>query len=171
MDHHPLKRAMIIRIGFAAGLLLTAGCGPRDEASNAATTEVAEKAPARPSREETDRYIRQSAAEWANVVVTGDVSPLERIIADDYVGVSSRGEVRDKAKLLEPFEPGDFTASSLDYVNIRHFGDTAIAQGAETVKRRDGGPDLRLIWTDVWMWRDGQWQIVASQDSIRPPAR
>lgn len=32
----------------------------------------------------------------------------------------------------------------------------------------DGAPDLRLIWTDVWMWRDGKWQIVASQDSEVP---
>jgi hypothetical protein len=127
--------------------------------------------PSLPSREETERTIREGAAQWANVAVTGDMEPLKRIIADDYVGVSSRGEVRNKAKLLEPFKPGDFTSSKIDYVNIRHFGDTAIAQGAETLKRRDGAADLRLIWTDVWMFRDGKWQIVASQDSVRPPAR
>jgi ketosteroid isomerase-like protein len=163
----------MMRTVALAGLLLAAGCGSQEagQGSNQAATEAARKGPQRPSREETERYIRRSAAEWADVVVTGDVAPLRRFIADDYVGVSSRGEVRDKAKILEPFKAGDFTASSLDYVNIRHFGDTVIAQGAETVKRRGGGPDLRLIWTDVWLWRDGQWQIVASQDSVRPPAR
>ncbi len=61
-----------------------------------------------------------------------------------------------------------FVSSKLDYVNYRHFGDTVLAQGAESLQRRDGGPDHRLIWTDVWMWRDGKWQIVASQDSVRP---
>jgi hypothetical protein len=41
-------------------------------------------------------------------------------------------------------------------------------QGRESVQRKDGGPDLTLIWTDVWMWRDGKWHIVASQDSVVP---
>jgi len=161
---------MKLRITIAACLLLAGGCDRQDVGQPADVSNQAEAVPGRPSQAETERYIRQSAAEWANVVVTGDLSPLERIIADDYVGVSSRGEVRDKARLMAPFKPGDFSASRLDYVNIRHFGDTAIAQGAETVTRRDGGADLRLIWTDVWMFRDGKWQIVASQDSVRPPA-
>ncbi len=163
---------MKLRTVIAGSLLLVGGCDRQaEEAQPANGSSQAEAVPGLPSQEETERIIRQGSAEWANVAVTGDMSPLERIIADDYVGVSSRGEVRDKAKLMEPFKPGDFSASSLDYVNIRHFADTAIAQGAETLKRRDGGPDLRLIWTDVWMFRDGKWQIVASQDSVRPPAR
>jgi hypothetical protein len=43
-----------------------------------------------------------------------------------------------------------------------------LAQGQEAVHRKDGGPDLSLIWTDVRMWRDGKRQIVASQDNVLP---
>ena len=66
------------------------------------------------------------------------------------------------------YEPhsGKYVSSKLEYVNYRHFGDTVLAQGQESVQRKDGKPDLRLIWTDVWLWRNGKWQIVASQDSV-----
>jgi hypothetical protein len=126
-----------------------------------------------PPRQETEALIRRSAEEWAAVAVTGNPAPLARILADDYSGVSSDGQLRTKARQLAPPPPGPppFTASKVETIDFRHFGPTVIAQGAETLTRRDGGPDARLIWTDVWMFRDGRWQVVASQDSVRPPAQ
>ena len=127
----------------------------------------------RPSDAESEAYMRKAEEDWANLAVKANPGLMERILADDYVGVSSENEVRDKAKYLKDAAAekysGKFTSSKLDYVNYRHFGDTVLAQGAESVKRADGSPDLKLIWTDVWMWRDGKWQVVASQDNVVPP--
>ena len=120
-----------------------------------------------PSRSETESYIRRSAEQWA----ASDAAAMATFLADDYEGVASNGEVRNKARQLElAGRPSPYTRSRVDYVNFRHIGSTVIAQGAETLTRGDGGPDLRLIWTDIWMFRDGRWQVVASQDSVRPPA-
>ena len=96
---------------------------------------------------------------------------MERILADDYSGVSSKGDIRTKAdQIKDQAEPltGTYVSSKLDYVHYRHFGDTVIAQGQESLKRADSKPDLQLIWNDIWMFRDGKWQIVASQDSVLP---
>ena len=161
--HH--VQLLILGAIAAAG----AGCAPESSEAPAAAPQAAQQA-ALPSRAETEAYIRRSAEEWANVAVTGDPSPLRRILADDYVGVASDGHVRDKARQLQrpPPGPSPFTSSTVDYVNVRHFGPTVIAQGAETLKPRSGGPDVHPVWTDVWMFRDGRWQVVASQDSARP---
>jgi hypothetical protein len=119
-----------------------------------------------PSRSETESYIRRSAEQWA----ASDLAAMETFLADDYEGVASSGEVRNKARQLElAAQPSPYAASRVDYVNFRHIGNVVIAQGAETLTRRDGGPDRRLIWTDIWMFRNGRWQVVTSQDSIRPP--
>jgi hypothetical protein len=92
---------------------------------------------------------------------------MATFLADDYQGVAPTGEVRNKARQLElAAGPSPYAQSRVDYVNLRHFGSTVLAQGAETHTRKDGGPDLRLIWTDVWVFKDGQWQVVASQDSV-----
>jgi len=120
-----------------------------------------------PNPSETESYIRRSSEQWA----AGDTAAMAIFIADDYEGVASTGEVRNKARQLElAARPSPYSGSRVDYVNFRHIGNTVIAQGAETHSRRDGGPDLRLIWIDIWMFRNGRWQVVASQDSVRPPA-
>jgi hypothetical protein len=150
----------------AALTLALAGCSAQPSADQQAAT-TAE----RPSDAESDVYMRKAEADWADLAVRNNPGLTERILADDYVGVNSDTVVRDKAKMVEGANEkpsGTFVTSKLDYVNYRHFGDTVLAQGQESLQRKDGGPDLSLIWTDVWMWHDGKWQVVASQDSVLP---
>ena len=151
----------------AAAIMLTGCSGQQDPAEQNIQSATAP----RPSKAESEAYMRKAEEDWAALAVRKVPGLMERIMADDYVGVSSKGDVRDKAKQVEVANAGPdgkLVSSKVDYVNYRHFGDTVIAQGAESLKRKDGRPDVRLIWTDVWMWRDGKWQIVASQDSLLP---
>ena len=118
------------------------------------------------SKADVEAYIRACEAEWAAVAVTGDPTPTASFIADDYEGVSSKSEVRGRAKLMQPFKPDpNLVSDTLDYVRIRFPIPTlAIAQGGETAVDKNGNKDS-LIWTDVWLLRNGRWQIVTSQDS------
>ena len=158
-----MKSAVIL----AGAALALGACTQQASSSNQQAATAAQ----RPSDAESDAYMRKAEADWAEVAARPMPGLLERILADDYVGVNSDNVVRDKAKMLaQAAEPrsGNYVSSTLEYVHYRHFGDTVLAQGQEAVHRKDGGPDLRLIWTDVWMWRDGKWQIVASQDNVLP---
>jgi hypothetical protein len=122
-----------------------------------------------PPKAESEAYMRKAEEDWAQVFVKDNPELFNRILADDFVGVFSDGVVRNKAQTI-PHEKPDpaFVSAKLDYVNYRHFGDMVVAQGVESAQRRDGAPDLRLIWTDVWRYRDGRWQIVASHVSRLP---
>ena len=154
-------------VTMAGAALVLGACSNQPAAQNNAAAAAAQ----RPSDAESDAYMRQAEEDWAALAVRPIPGLLERIIADDYVGVNSDTVVRDKAKMIAlAAEPpsGKYVSSKLDYVHYRHFGDTVLAQGGESLQRKDGGPDYSLIWTDVWMWRDGKWQIVASQDSVLP---
>jgi len=57
-------------------------------------------------------------------------------------------------------------------VKVRFFGDSiAIAYGAESRigKTKEGTEAKRCqVWTDTWLKRNGQWQIVAAQDTVIP---
>jgi hypothetical protein len=149
-------------LGGMLGLLLVA-CSPMQPSGGiGAQTHMS-----LPSRSVTESYIRRSSEQWA----ASDTAAMAIFLADDYEGVAPSGEVRNKARQLElAARPSPYSASRVDYVSFRHVGNTVIARGAETHTRRDGGPDLRLIWIDIWMFRDGRWQVVASQDAVRPPA-
>ena len=149
-----------------AGALALAGCSAQSPTNNQPAA-----AAQRPSDAESEATMRKAEADWADLAVKNNPGLTERILADDYVGVNSDTVVRDKTKMAELANAkpsGKFVSSKLDYVHYRHFGDTVIAQGQESLQGKDGGPGYSLIWTDVWMWRDGKWQVVASRDSVLP---
>jgi ketosteroid isomerase-like protein len=114
-------------------------------------------------------YIRQAESDWAESVVSNDVSVLERILADDFVGVDIDGSHYSKADAIKDFRthPSEFASNHLNEVEIRFYGDTAVAQGNESWKKKDGTPG-KFVWTDTWIKRAGKWQIVAAEDLVPP---
>jgi hypothetical protein len=153
-------------IGFAP--LALAACSPQGGGTATANQSATAQ---RPSDKESEAYMWKAEEDWAAQAVRPVPGLMERILADDYSGVASEGDVRTKADQIKAAaEPrtGTYVSTKLEYVHYRHFGDTVIAQGQESLKRADGKPDLKLIWHDIWMFRDGKWQIVASQDSVLP---
>ena len=46
---------------------------------------------AQKDQKETERYILDSERQWAESVATGDTSAIERILADDFIGVDPKG--------------------------------------------------------------------------------
>ena len=121
------------------------------------------------NQKEAERYITESEKQWAESVASGDKSVVERILADDFVGVDPKGRLYDKAKMVsETAEaPKYFVSNHLNEVKIRFYGYTAIAQGNESWERKSGERG-RFAWTDTWLRRNGRWQIVAAEDLIAP---
>ena len=114
--------------------------------------------------------------QWAESVTSGDTSIVERILAEDFVGVDPEGGFYDKAKMISmtPDGPKDFVSNHANAVGVRFYGNTAVAQGDETWERRHAEPRRgRFVWTDTWVKRNGKWQIVAAEDVIvpEPPAK
>jgi ketosteroid isomerase-like protein len=119
------------------------------------------------SQHDAERYIIESERQWAESVASGDSSVVERILADDFVGVDPEGRLYDKAKMISmtPDGPKLFASNHANAVKVRFYGDAAVAQGDETWERRNGERG-RFVWTDTWVRRNGKWQIVAAEDLI-----
>lgn len=120
---------------------------------------------------DVEQYIVQSENQWAESVATGDTTTIERILADDFVGVDPKGRFYDKSKMVSETRdaPKYFLSNRVNRVTVRFYGDTAVAQGDETWERRSGEPRRgRFVWTDTWVKRKGKWQIVAAEDLIAP---
>lgn len=79
-----------------------------------------------PDRIEAEAYIREGAKQWADSVATGDTSALERILADDFVGVDPQGNFYDKATMLANTRqaPKYFASNKIGKVTVRFFGAT-----------------------------------------------
>lgn len=151
-------RALGLRAGWFLLLLALASC-----------TDMSKSAVERRAKAESE--IRQMEREWADTAVTGDVSVIERILAEDFLGTSPEGVLYTKRDFLRDMNahPSEFTANHLNDVKVRFFDDVAVAQGNETFTRRNGKME-RFVWTDVLVRREGRWQIVAAEDLIAPVA-
>ncbi|MEA3003302.1 MAG: hypothetical protein QOH81_2090 [Sphingomonadales bacterium] len=119
-----------------------------------------------------EQFIRLSEKQWAESVASGDASVVQRILAEDFVGVDPKGRFYRKAQMVEETRsaPKYFLSNHLNDVQVRFYGNMAIAQGSETWERRTGEPKHgRFVWTDTWLRRNGKWQIVAAEDLTAPP--
>jgi hypothetical protein len=141
---------------IAFSLLAFGAVSPATPASDAA------------ARTAIEAYIQACETEWAQGAVRDNGRDVARFIADDYHGVSSRGKVVNKAQMTASEAPEGRSAGL--YYAKTHFITPALAivQGEEWWEPKKPGRKHHLIWTDTWLFRDGAWRIVASQDSTLP---
>ena len=119
----------------------------------------------------TVKFIIAIEAKWAS----SSCSPqpdLKAVIADDFQGTATDGHRYDKEEAIATDPKAVARDCQLGDVKVRFFGDSiAIAYGSESrVRKAEGGNDARRcqVWTDTWLKRKGQWQIVAAQDTVIP---
>jgi ketosteroid isomerase-like protein len=91
---------------------------------------------------------------WVECERTGDVSGLDGLLADDFVGVGPIGFVLDKASWLHRFEMGlGYSRLELDEVTTHRHGDTAVVVARQHAEGAAGAmpafPDLRVSFTVV----------------------
>ena len=109
-------------------------------------------------------YIVECATDWANSVIIGDTSRKKIYFADDFQGTGIDGSRYDKAAVIGDRGPStEIVSNVVNDVDVRFFGTTAIAYGDETWTKVDGSSG-KFIWTDIWKYRNGEWQIIAAQD-------
>jgi ketosteroid isomerase-like protein len=111
--------------------------------------------------------------EWVDALVRRDLGALERIMANDIVGVGTKGEVWSKAQLIADIKSGDYTIESANVsdMTVRVYGTTAIVTGRYTDKSKYKGHDSSVIarFVDVYLKRGGRWQAVSSQETAIVP--
>ena len=124
----------------------------------------------RDGRDADRAYIRQAESDWAESVASGDCSVVERLLADDFVGVDVDGSHYTRAASLQYCRTHEspFKSNHLRDVVIRFYCDMAIAQGSESWTLKNGKAG-RFIWTDTWLKQNGKWQIVAAEDLMPVP--
>jgi uncharacterized protein (TIGR02246 family) len=111
-------------------------------------------------------------AAWKNA----DSAFLEKLFADEYLSTEADGKTYNKAQELANVKSGQYTHESFEYVDLKiHFyGDTAVVTGQnKTTKAMYKGADISGAhrFTDVFVKRDGRWQVVATQSSVALPKK
>jgi hypothetical protein len=118
--------------------------------------------------------IRRLDGQRAAAYIRRDSVALDRLWADDYVRTTTRALVRNKADIIQFYlhrSPTYDTVFTRDLV-IRRYGMVAVAHGIIEYRYKNtaGAATVeRDRYLDVWAFRDGRWQVVATQATLVPP--
>ena len=121
--------------------------------------------------ESVEQAIRQVDKERIQAQIHADATALDRIYADDFIGIGPSGTVRTKPQVISDFTSGNlkFQSITTDDVQVRVCGDTAVESGLSTMIGQDKGKavpgDNRF--TRVWVRQQGRWRLVANHYSLR----
>jgi ketosteroid isomerase-like protein len=119
------------------------------------------------------REIEGLESEWRTAVVQNDVATINRLLADDYLGINPNGTLETKADALAQHRSGTMKVTSIepDNVRVRVYGDTAVVTSRVDVQGTDGDRDIsgRYHYTRVYSHRSGEWKIVSFEASRLPP--
>jgi ketosteroid isomerase-like protein len=128
-----------------------------------------EQSARRTQTENVAENIRRLDAERIQAQIHADALALDRIYADDFIGIGPSGTVRTKPQVLADFTSHDlkFQSITTDDVRIRVYGNTVVETGRSTMVGQDKGKvvprDNRF--TRVWVRRQGRWRLVANHYS------
>jgi ketosteroid isomerase-like protein len=115
------------------------------------------------------KEIEALEMQWRDAVVGNNVTQMDHLLADDYIGISANGLVETKAQVLALRKAGTMRISELNLsdLKVRVYGDTAVVTSRASLAGTNGQSDIsgNYRYTRVYNRRLGQWKIVSFEAS------
>jgi len=129
-----------------------------------------------------EQELMQKEHYWSEAYLKHYPAIINRILADDYVGIDGRGIVSNKSEEIEeakappPGAPAPdriVAEETISDMTVRVYGNTAVVNGISTEKVLNKGKELIVKYrrTTVYVKRDKGWQCVSFHASriLEPP--
>ena len=111
---------------------------------------------------------------WAAALIARDGATFQRLLAPGFVYTEDDKTVGRDQVLHDVVSPSDSViAARKAGMQVHLFGATGVVTGWLEVKVISSGKPVqhRYRFTDTWVRRNGDWQIVAAQDYLVPSKR
>jgi len=123
---------------------------------------------------EVEKEILRLEEELTQTEMRVDVDALDRIYAEDIMVTAPIGICVDKPAVMteirQAAEKAVVGRYDKDDLKVRAFGDTAVSSYRMTAEATFEGKEIRrqLCTTNVWIKRNGHWQIAARHTASLP---
>jgi hypothetical protein len=116
-----------------------------------------------------EQAITKLERNWATAIVNNDTDTLNRLLAKEFNGTTPNGNMYTKEMAIADLKSGVYVVEKmrLDGIWVNVYGETAVAFISQEEKSRYGTKDSsgHYYYTDVWVRKNGRWQVVASHGS------
>ena len=116
---------------------------------------------------QAEKELAQIEDEYRAARVKADTAYLEKLYGHELRIIGADGSVIERDADIKVFAEGTLKPESIELtdLSIKLYGNVAVVTGRENVKGRYQGKysEFGLRFTDVFVYRDGRWQLVAAQ--------
>ena len=110
------------------------------------------------------REIELVEEQWRTAQIAGDAATMDKLLANDYFGISISGQLNDKEQQLDRLRNRKLILSKIDLsdVRIKLLGRVAIVTSLARIDGTDSGESIQgtFRYTRVYKrYPDGSWKI------------
>lgn len=122
-----------------------------------------------PQLTKAEEEVRKLERQWLDAYEQNNAEAMERIVADDFTITFPNGGIQTKPRLMSMVKAPRRASQprmkfSTEDVQSRTYGDTVILIGRVITEYERDGKTVKeqSRYTDTYVKRKGQWQVVAS---------
>lgn len=144
---------------FVAILLLTMLC-----ASLSATLAFGGPHPRRGA--DYKRQVESLEEQWRTTQLANDVTAMDKLLSDDYIGISMNGQVFTKAQQLDRMRDKDLVLTRIDFddMKVKLIGPIAIVTSRTQVEGTSDGEPVKGTFRYTRVYKrlpSGSWKITS----------
>lgn len=116
----------------------------------------------------SERVVTQIVRAYFDAMGAGKMAAIEQSLAPDYLVIGGDGKVETRAERLAWLRGNtkNLVALTPREILVRAYGGTAVATGLIVIPQDAKTPPIEERFTQVWVQRQGAWQMVSGQITI-----
>jgi ketosteroid isomerase-like protein len=119
------------------------------------------------------QQVEQLEEQWRTAQLSGDVATMDKLLSDDYIGISLNGQVHTKAQQLERIRSQRIALTRLDLseMKVKLIGSIAIVTSRAEVEGTSDSTSIKGIYRYTRVYQrlpDGAWKITSFEATRTP---
>ncbi len=144
----------------------------KEKTATSAPGKLTSTSPAAGKKMSVAATLTNNEDRWSAAIGKHDTATIESMVAADFIGVNSKGEVQNRRAMLADLrsDKNTYTSTKAEKLTVHMYG-TGVAVVVGMSHQKGSGKDGKTFdrtyrFTDTWMDRGGSWQCVASQGTL-----
>jgi ketosteroid isomerase-like protein len=119
------------------------------------------------------QQVEQLEEQWRAAQLSGDVATMDKLLSDDYIGISLNGQVNTKAQQLERIRSQRIALTRLDLSErkVKLIGSIAIVTSRAEVEGTSDSASIKGIYRYTRVYQrlpNGSWKITSFEATRTP---